>query len=78
MKTLRTKCPYILNDRAQNEDTNKPVVLQLPSVSTVIARTTRPRTKSVPTANTTDAIFELIHLIIGNDIFSYTCNSEYC
>ena len=67
MKTLRTKYPYGLNDIARDEDT-KPVGLQFPSISRGAARTVRPRTKLVPTANTADAIFEQIHLIIDSDI----------
>ena len=61
MKTLRRKYPYGLNDRARDKDINKPVGLQFPSVSRSAARTTQPRTKSVPTVNTADEIFEQIH-----------------
>ena len=68
MKTLRTKYPYGLNDRARDEDTNKPVGLQFPSINRVASRNAWPGTKSVPTANTTDTIFEQIHLINGNYI----------
>ena len=68
MKKLRTKYPYGLNDRARDEDTNKPVGLQFPSISRGPARTARPKTKSIPTANTADAIFEQIYLVIDNDI----------
>ena len=63
-KTLRTKYPYRLNDRARDEDSNKPVGLQLPSIRRGATRTARPRTASVPTANTAEAIFEQIYLII--------------
>ena len=68
IKTLRTKYPYGLNDRARDEDTNKPVGLQFPSISRVASRTAWSGTKTVPTANTTGAIFEQIHLINGNHI----------
>ena len=68
MKTLRTKYPYGLNDRPRDEDTNKLVGLQFPSISRVASRTAWPGTQSVPTANTTDTIFEQIHLINGNYI----------
>ena len=30
MKTLRTKCPYSLNDRTRGEETNKSVGLRIP------------------------------------------------
>ena len=40
-----------------DEDGNKPVGLQFPSISRDAARTARPRTTSLPTANTADAIF---------------------
>ena len=68
MKTLKTKYPYGLNDRARDEGTNKPVGLQFPSISRGATRTPRPRATSVPTANTADAIFQKIYLIIYNDI----------
>ena len=68
IKTLRTKYPHGLNDRARDEDTNKPVGLQFPSISRVASRTAWSGTKTVPTANTTGAIFEQIHLINGNYI----------
>ena len=70
MKTLRTKYPYGLNNRARDEDTNKPIVLRFPSISRCAAWTAWPRTKSVPTPNTAVAIFEQIHLIVNNDIKS--------
>ena len=68
MKTLRTKYMYGLNDRARGENTNKPVGLQFPSISRGAVRTARPRTSSVPTANTADEIFEQIYPIIDNGI----------
>ena len=69
MRTLRrTKYPYSLNDRVRNEDTNKPVGLQFPSTSRSATKTARHRTTSVPSANTADAIFEQIYLIIDKNI----------
>ena len=68
MKTLRTKCQHGLNNRARAEDTNKLVGLQSLSISRGAARTARPRTTSVSTANTADVIFEQSYLIIDNDI----------
>ena len=68
LKTLRTKYPYGFNDRARYEDTNKPVGLQLSSISRGAARTAPPRPKSVPTADTADVTFEQIQQIIHNDI----------
>ena len=58
MKILRTETPYVLNDRARarDEDINKPVGLQFPSISKGTARTARSRIKSVPTSNRADAI----------------------
>ena len=47
----------------------KPVSLQFPSVSRGAARAGWPRTESIPNANTADAIFEQIHLIIDNSNF---------
>ena len=47
---------------------NKPVGLQFPSISRGAARTAWPWTRSILTANTTDAIFEQIYLITDNDI----------
>ena len=52
---------YGLNDRARDQDTNKPVGLQLPSNSRSAAKTARPRATSVPIANTADATFEQIY-----------------
>ena len=46
--------PYGANDRARDEDINKPAGLRL--------------AKSVPATNTADATFEQIYLIIDNDI----------
>ena len=45
MKTLRTRYPYGLNDRAKGEDANKSVGLQFLSRSRGAARNARPRTK---------------------------------
>ena len=52
----------------RNEETNKPVGLKFPSISRGLARTSRPRTTSVPTDNTTDVIFEQIYLFSDNII----------
>ena len=68
MKTLRTKHPYGLNDRARDEDTNKLVGLQFPSISRGVARTAQPKTTSVPTVNMADPNLEQIYLIIDNGI----------
>ena len=68
MKTLRTKHPYGLNDWARDEDTNKLVGLQFPSISRGVARTAQPKTTSVPTANMVYANLEQIYLIIDNGI----------
>ena len=57
MEKLWTKYPYDLNDKGRDEVINKPVGLQFPSISRGAARTVRPRTTPVPTANTADAIF---------------------
>ena len=62
---MRTKYPHDLNDRAR--DINKLVRLQFPSISRGTSRYAWPRTKSVPTANTADAIFEQIRPIINTD-----------
>ena len=70
MKTMRTKYPHGLNNRARDEDINKPVELQFRLLIRGTDRTARPGTKPVPTADTADAIFEQIHLIIDNDIKS--------
>ena len=55
MKT-QIKYPYGLNDRVSDEDSNKPGGLQFPSISRGAARTAWPRTISVPSANTADAV----------------------
>ena len=68
MKTLRTKYQYGLNNRAMGEDTNNPVGLQFLSISRGAARTAWPRTTSVSTANTTNAIFEQSYLISDKGI----------
>ena len=65
---MRTKYLYGRKDRARDEDNNKSIGLQFPSISRGAARTVRPIAKSVPTANTADAIFDQIYLIIDNDI----------
>ena len=65
---MRTKCPFNFNDRAKDQAIKKLASLQFLSISRGTSRTTQPRPKSVPTANTPDAIFEKIHLIIHSDI----------
>ena len=45
---------------SRDENTNKLVGAQFPSISRGAARTAQPRRTSVPTVNTADAIFEQI------------------
>ena len=67
MIILVIKHPYGDNDRARNDNINKPAGLRFPSISRGTTRTTWPRTKPVPATNTADVTFEQIHLLNYND-----------
>ena len=68
-KTLRTVYPYGLNDKVRNIDNNKPIGLQLPSISRTSARAERPRNNFRSNINNNaDEILKKIYHIVENDI----------
>ena len=68
MNTLRTKYPYSLDDRSRDEDTNRLLGYQFPSISRDESKTAQPTTTPGPTADMADGNFQQIYLIIDNGI----------